>query len=104
MASAHSQKQGNGEPQTATWQLFHPFPGAVPHPPQELCLPQFPACFCPGERGWGKWLRGLGAGWGDRLLDPGRFRDKEVLVSSIVADGMECGPDRGFIFGGRGCQ
>ena len=22
-----------------------PFPGAVPHPPQELCLPQFPACF-----------------------------------------------------------
>ena len=58
----------------------------------------------PGERGWGKWLRGLGAGWGDRLLDPGRLRDKEVLVSSTVADGMECGPDRGFIFGGRGCQ
>lgn len=53
-------------------------------------------------RGWGKWLRGLGVGCGDRLLAPGLLRDKVVLLSSIVADGMECGPDRGFIFGGTG--
>ena len=56
----------------------------------------------PGERGWGKWLRGLGSGWGNGLLAPGLLRNKAVLVSNIVADGKECGPDRGFIFGGTG--
>lgn len=36
------------------------------------------------------------------LLAPGLLRNKAVLVSSTVADGKECGPDRGFIFGGTG--
>lgn len=53
-------------------------------------------------RGWGKWLRGLGVGYRDHLLAPGLLRDKVVLLSDTVADGMECGPDRGFIFVGTG--